>query len=167
MAIATPTQSLLAAHQTALNAWLATKLNFPWNYPSDTTDYNNSPKGFASITREGLSLAANLSTNPVTVGLAIRVAHTDEVEGSLLLKDWGEALAVAVRELNSEGITGSYRGHSLVRAIAGITPISDMEFPSESTPVVAGSSVSGFTGSVLWRLSYQLERVNVASFDWG
>jgi hypothetical protein len=159
--ITPPAPSIEAAHETALNDYLALALGFPFNYPEWAVQPSDSPKGIARIVSSGETITGNMRVIEAIADIRLTIAHTDAVEGYRLLKDWGSRLTTAMKQIREDGITGTYRGFTLTNACAGIKPIERMGYPSRDTSQGQAIASSDFVGYVLGKYSFTIEQIQL------
>jgi hypothetical protein len=156
-----PSPSTEAAHETALNQYLAEALAFPFDYPEWATQPSDSPKGIARIVSSNEAVTGNMRVIEAIVEVRLTIAHTNAVEGYRLLKDWGAVLTTAMKQLRERGITGTYRGVALTNACGGIRPIERMAYPSRDASQGQAIASSDFVGYVLGKYSFLIEQIKI------
>jgi len=160
-----PSQSVEAAHEEAINAYLATQLGFPMNYPEWATEPADSPRGIVRIVSSNEIITGNMRTVEAIAEVRLIVAHNNAVQGYRLLKDWGAALATAMKKLRENGITGTYRGVALNKACGGIHPIERMGYPSRDNSQGQAIGDSAFVGYVLGKYSFVIEQIRLDQWE--
>jgi hypothetical protein len=155
----TPSPSIEAAHEEALNAHLQTVLGIPMNYVPLIVGAQDSPKGIATIQSVDREFVGNLIQRNFIVGVRIIVTHNDAIEGSRLLKDWGALLFTEIGNLRENGITGTYRTIELNNAFLGIKSIEPISFQSIDSPQGQAANTSLFHGVVASRYKFTSEKL--------
>lgn len=125
-------QGFLAAHEEALNAWLATELGIDFNYYGNWVLPDMDPKGVAEIVKRSDAEVLSCTEQKFTANAVVRIliAGTDHKAVRRLLLDWGEHLELKINALARHGIDGTYRGVLLTRAFSGIKQIQGQFFGS-------------------------------------
>ena len=165
--MADPPKSQISACEIALNDYLEQVLGFPF-HETGFPETNEPPRGIALIYRSNqVEPTINYDKTEAVVDLRIKLVRSDVcfTDLRLILNDWGEVLAQAIKKLNWDGVSGAYREIELVNAMRGIKLLKPYTIGAEDANQRQDILPGIVRGELRAEYVFPIERVNFDP-DW-